>query len=327
MANQIVQKLIAAGASPQKAQSFAKQYIAQTTKAGIKPKDIQDAFDAEIAAFAAAAYPNTFKPPSITDPRIRDYVIGAYGSGVLDTITDKSFSYKAPDLDRILLANPNLENTPDNKLGLDAYIVKQLYFKQMPIGELKDILSNPARQTELGISSVDPKTKVTKLITGSLLPADYNSLVEKYSAQDAAQQEEEQKQLESFLNSDKYYKVGLVTPKIKYGKTEDLAAGIIDYKTHPSVAKYINQNVPKLKSEDEMTKQIALTPAAGYIGAAGPEAAKTFSTQRETARNAPSKAVAYEDDLFNRFVKSGAKPFVDEVKRRESLKKTTTLGK
>ena len=122
MANQIVQKLIAAGASPQKAQSFAKQYMAQTAKAGIKPKDIQDAFDAEIAAFAAAAYPDTFKPPAVNDPRIRDYIIGAYGSQVLDSINDKSFSYKAPDLDKILLANPNLENTPDNQLGLDALL-------------------------------------------------------------------------------------------------------------------------------------------------------------------------------------------------------------
>lgn len=329
MANKITQRLIAAGASPQRAQAFAQQFTKQVQAAQpsiTKPKDIQDAFDAEIAAFAAAQYPGTFKPPAINDPRIRDYVKGAYGSQVLDDITDKSFSFKAPDLDRILLANPNLENTPNSELGLDAFIVKQLYIKKMPIGELKDVLSNPAKQTELGISKVDPKTKVTKLITGSLLPADYNSLVEKYAAQDAAQQEEEQKQIASFLTSDKYYKVGLPTPKVTYGKTEDLASGIIDYKTHPSVAKYVAK-LPKLKAEDEMTKQTALTPATGYIGAAGPEAAKTFSAQRETARTAPSKAAGFEDNLFDKFVKSGATPFMDEVKRRESLKKTTTLGK
>ena len=139
MANQITQRLIAAGASPQKAQAFAQQYVAKTAKAGIKPKDIQDAFDAEIAAFAAAAYPNTYKPPAINDPTIRDYIVGAYGENVLGSIRDKSFSFKAPDLYKILIANPDLENTPDNKLGLDAYIVKQLYIKNMPIGELKDI--------------------------------------------------------------------------------------------------------------------------------------------------------------------------------------------
>lgn len=316
MANQIVQRLIAAGASPQKAQSFAKQYMAQTAKAGIKPKDIQDAFDAEIAAFAAAQYPNTYKPPSINDPTIRDYIVGAYGQQVLDNINDKSFSYKAPDLDKILIANPNLGNTPDNKLGLDAYIVKQLYINNMAIGELKDILSNPARQTELGISLVDPKTKVTKLITGALLPADYNSLVEKYAAQDAAQQEEEQKQIESFLNSDKYYKVGLVTPKITYGLTQDLAAGIIDFKTHPSVQKVIDSDIKK--QQEKLTKT-TLELDKTY-GPQGPQSSAAAGLK------APVDTKRTEEGVFNRLIKSGAKPFVDEVKRRESLKKTTTLG-
>ena len=321
MANQIVQRLIAAGASPQKAQSFAQQFTKQVQKAqpGLgKPKDIQDAFDAEIAAFAAAAYPDTFKPPAITDPRIRDYVIGAYGSQVLDTITDKSFSFKAPDLDRILLANPNLENTPDNKLGLDAYIVKQLYIKKMPIGELKDILSNPARQTELGISPIDPKTKTPKLITGSLLPADYNSLVEKYAAQDSAQQEEEQKQLESFLNSDKYYKVGLVTPKIKYGQTQNLAEGVIDFKTHPSVKRVIDSDIKK--QEEKLIKsnlQIDKT-----YGPQGPQSSAAAGIKKPVG----NVQQLTEKAVFDRFEKSGAKPFLDEVKRRESLKKTTTLG-
>jgi hypothetical protein len=322
MANQIVQRLIAAGASPQKAQAFAQQYTKQVQKAqpGLgKPKDIQDAFDAEIAAFAAAAYPDTFKPPAITDPTIRDYVKGAYGEEVLDDINAKSFSFKAPDIQNLVKKNPNLEDTPDSELGLDAYIVKQLYFKQMPIGELKDILSNPTRQTELGISSVDPKTKVTKLITGALLPADYNALVEKYAAQDAAQQEEEQKQLESFLNSDKYYKVGLVTPKIKYGQTQNLAEGIIDFKTHPSVKRVIDSDIKK--QEEKLIKsnlQIDKT-----YGPQGPQssAAAGIKNPVGNVQQLTEKAV------FDRFEKSGAKPFLDEVKRRESLKKTTTLGK
>jgi len=325
MANQIVQRLIAAGASPQKAQAFTSQYVAKTAKAGIKPKDIQDAFDAEIAAFAAAAYPNTYKPPSINDPTIRDYIIGAYGQQVLDNIYDKSFAYKAPDLDKILLANPNLGNTPDNKLGLDAYIVKQLYINNMPIGELKDILSNPARQTELNISPIDPKTKTPKLITGSLLPADYNSLVEKYAAQDAAQQEEEQKQIESFLNSDKYYKVGLVTPKIEYGQTQNLAQGIIDFKTHPSVQRVIDADYkkvePAFKAQQEKVAK-AKTEFQTIYGTKGPQSSAAAGITALPV----DPITQIEKAVFDRFIKSGAKPFVDEVKRRESLKKTTTLG-
>jgi hypothetical protein len=319
MADRITQRLIAAGASPQRAQAFAQQFTkqVQTAQPSItKPKDIQDAFDAEIAAFAAAQYPGTFKPPAIDDPRINDYIKGAYGQQTLDNITTKSFQFKAPDLYKILVANPNLETTPDNQLGLDALIVKKVYIEQQPIGQLKNDLAS-------GIYK-DPTGK--KTITGSLLPSEYSGLVDKYAGQDAAQLEEETKLKTNFLTSDKYYKVGLPTPNVKYGKTEDLAAGIIDYKTHPSVAKYAAK-LPKLKAEDEMTKSTARTPAAGYIGAAGPEAGKTFATQRATAAAAPSKATAFEDNLFNQFVKSGATPFMDEVKRRESLKKTTTLGK
>ena len=73
MANKITQRLIAAGASPQRAQAFAQQFTKQVQSAQptiTKPQDIQDAFDAEIAAYAAVAYPNTFRPPTIDDPKI-----------------------------------------------------------------------------------------------------------------------------------------------------------------------------------------------------------------------------------------------------------------
>ena len=152
-----------------------------------------------------------------------------------------------------------------------------------------------------------------------MLPADYNSLVEKYAAQDAAQQEEEQKQIESFLNSDKYYKVGLVTPKVTYGQTEDLTKGVIDFKTHPSVKKVIDSDIKK--QEEKLIKsnlQIDKT-----YGPQGPQSSAAAGIKNPVG-NAQQLA---EKGVFDRFVKSGAKPFLDEVKRRESLKKTTTLGK
>lgn len=323
MANKITQRLIAAGASPQRAQAFAQQFTKQVQAAQpsiTKPKDIQDAFDAEIAAFAAAQYPGTFKPPAIDDPRIDDYIKGAYGENVLSNITTKSFQFKAPDLYKILVANPNLETTPDNQLGLDALIVKKVYIEQQPIGQLKNDLAS-------GIYK-DPTGK--KTITGSLLPSEYSGLVDKYAGQDAAQLEEETKLKTNFLTSDKYYKVGLPTPNVKYGKTEDLAAGIIDYKTHPSVAKYITTKAPK---KEQFPSGNKLTIPAGNMGIS-PIAAKAAKVPTGMAgvkaiEEQPFKQAAqqFEDNLFNQFVKSGATPFMDEVTRRESLKKTTTLGK
>jgi hypothetical protein len=319
MANKITQRLIAAGASPQRAQAFAQQFTKQVQAAQpsiTKPKDIQDAFDAEIAAFAAAQYPGTFKPPTINDPRIRDYVIGAYGSQVLDTIIDKSFSFKAPDLDRVLLKYPNLKDIPDNQLGLDALIVKKVYIEEQPIGQVKNDLASGIYKDSTG----------KKAITGALLPSEYSALVDKYSSQNAAQQEEETKQIESFLSSDKYYKVGLVTPKITYGQTEDLTKGVIDFRTHPSVARVINEEYkkvePAFKAQEEKVAKTKTELQTTY-GTKGPQssaAAGIVAPPRD-----PRKQV--EDKVFNLFTKSGATPFIDEVKRRESLKKTTTLGK
>jgi len=47
-ANQIAQRLIAAGTSPERAQQFANQYASKFVAGGGKPKDVQDAFDAEL---------------------------------------------------------------------------------------------------------------------------------------------------------------------------------------------------------------------------------------------------------------------------------------
>jgi hypothetical protein len=319
MADRITQRLIAAGATPQRAQAFAQQFTKQVQAAQpsiTKPKDIQDAFDAEIAAFAAAQYPGTFKPPTIDDPRIDDYIKGAYGENVLSNITTKSFQFKAPDLYKILVANPNLETTPDNQLGLDALIVKKVYIEQQPIGQLKNDLAS-------GIYK-DPTGK--KAITGALLPSEYSGLVDKYAGQDAAQLEEETKLKTNFLTSDKYYKVGLVTPKITYGQTEDLTKGVIDFRTHPSVARVIDEEYkkvePAFKAQEEKVAKTKAELQTTY-GTKGPQssaAAGIVAPPRD-----PRKQV--EDKVFNLFTKSGATPFVDEVKRRESLKKTTTLGK
>jgi hypothetical protein len=287
----------------------------QTAQPGLgKPKDIEDAFDAEIAAFAAAAYPNVFRPPTIDDPRIDAYINGAYGENVLLNIRRKSLAFKAPDLYKIFAAYTNtttkeneLENTPDNKLGLDALIVKKLYIEKQPIGQLKNALASG----DYKIVPDPKKPNVEKSITGALFPSEYGALVDKYAAQQAAAEEEYSNLKKSFLDSDKYYKVGLPTPNLKYGLIEDLSKGTVSWTTHPSVARI-------LKTQGVRAKQLAQTAPAGYIGAAGPGSASTLGRMKNEALN-------FENNLFKEFQQSGATPFGDEVKRREKLKKSTTL--
>lgn len=307
----IAQRLVAAGASPERARAFEQQFTkkVQTAQPGLgKPKDIQDAFDAEIAAFAAAAYPNVFRPPTINDPRIAAYIQGAYGPEVLKGINDKAWQAKAPDVANVIkrVGGVDLSTANDAQLaalGLDAFVVGKV-LQGVPVGEIKNTLASGA------IKVADPKNpKVSKTITGALLPSEYGALVDKYSGQYGAAIEENSNQVQNFLESDKYYKVGLPTPKIKYGRTEDLAQGVIPWTTHPSVDRI-------LKTQGVRAKQLAQTAPAGYIGASG--GGEAFNKMRTEAAN-------FEDNLFNEFLQSGATPFGDEVKRREKLKKSTTL--
>ena len=304
----IAQRLMAAGASPERARAFEQQFTkkVQTAQPSLgKPRDIQDAFDAEIAAFAAAAYPDVFRPPTIDDPRIDDYIKGAYGENVLPNLERKSFEFKAPDLYKILTKYPNLNKIPDANLPLDALIVKKIYIDQQPIGQIKNDLASGVYKV---VDPNNPKA-LPKSITGALLPSEYGALVDKYAGQDAAQLEEYSNLKKGFLEGDKYYKAGLPTPNIKYGRTENLAEGVISWTTHPSVDRI-------LKTQGTRAKQLAQTAPAGYIGASG--GGEAFNKMRTEAMN-------FEDNLFNEFLQSGAKPFSDEVKRREKLKKSTTI--
>ena len=320
MANPIVQRLIAAGATPQRAQQFATAFAAKLPPTA-KTRDIQDAFDAEIAAFSAAQYPNAFRPPTINDDaliaatgssRIDDYIKGAYDEGILDNIREKSFQFKAPDLYKILQANPNIANMPDANLPLDALIVKKIYIEQIPIGQLKNELASGT------YSVMDPKTKINKPITGALLPSEYGALVDKYAGQDAAQLEEETKLKGDFLLSDKYYKVGLPTPKLAYGLKENLAEGVIDFKTHPSIERIISS--PEYLNAQEAFKPRTIAPADRL------EANPILREQTAQGFAARKAGAKYKDEnLLGLLLQEKANPFFDEVKRREYLKDKSTF--
>ena len=139
MANKITQRLIAAGASPQKAQAFASQFTQKLQSAQptiTKPQDIQDAFDAEIAAYAAVAYPNTFRPPTIDDPKIDAYITGIYGKGKLQELENKAYSTEAPNYIRIKNTLPK----DPNAYNLDQYIIAAIGNQQPYAQIVNDII-------------------------------------------------------------------------------------------------------------------------------------------------------------------------------------------
>ena len=304
MASQITQRLIAAGASPQRAQAFASQFTKKLQSAQptiTKPQDIQDAFDAEIAAFAAAAYPRTFKPPAIDDPRIDAYIDGIYGKGKVQELQAKAYFTEAPNY--IKVANsitPQEAQDINTTKSLDRYIVKKISDGVSYADLVNDILNN-----KMDLMGALTDGQVADITTKYL--NEYNKVAESIPVYK-----------QKLLESNKYYKVGLPDPDFKYGIQENLAEGVIDFRTHPSVEKYLN----KINPEGLNSKQVISQPAAGYmVDRENPQASiDAFKKFKQKGFDLAEQ----ENKIFNELSATKATPFVDEVKRREYLKKRKT---
>jgi len=282
----VAQRLIAAGASPERARAFEQQFTqrVQGVQPGLtKPKDIQDAFDAEIAAFAAAKFPNTFRPPTIDDPRIDAYINFIYGPNKTQELENKAFATKAPNYNRILNTLP----ADPNQYNLDQYIVAKVA-NGVPYAQIiQDVLNAPSDML-MGVT----EGKLADIV--SKYSGEYNDAV---NAVPVVKKE--------LLDTNKYYKAGLPDPKFQYGLKEDLSKGIIDFKTHPSV--------PRILQQEQATLPQGFKP-----GAVPADRAERMAIQ-QGRQDVPVK-------VLSALVGTKATPFVDEVKRRESLKKATTLG-
>jgi hypothetical protein len=306
MADKLTQRLIAAGASPQRAAAFTKQFAA--SRPGVKPQKLEDAFDEELGAIALSIWPNTYRPPSIDDPEIDDYIIGAYGEDKLNNISEKAWSTAAPTFKKSIAG---LSQGQDKTgLNIDQYIAYELYYGGKTAGQIQNEL-----QTQEGLA-----------FTGNLLPSDVNARVNKLSTELNNVAVKENSLKKSFLTGDKYYKAGLPTPKLKYGKSTNLKAGEIGIDTLPNVPKFLEEQAPiefaKVESQrpavQEQMPFIAAArqanpisiPPSGYMD-------PTFKNTEDMGKEAAA------NKLLGRLNEKKQTPFFDEVKRRESVKGKT----
>jgi hypothetical protein len=284
MADRLTQRLIAAGASPERAAAFTKQFAA--TRPGVKGKALEDAFDKELASLSLDVYPNVFRPPSIDDPRIDDYIKGVYGADKYNQLIAKAYDTGAPNYIKVARSiTPAEANDLNSITSLDKYIVRQIG-NGIPYAELvNDIFGNRSD------------------LIGDLTEGRVADTVTKYYNEYNKAQESIPTSKQKFLESDKYYKAGLPDPKLRYGMGENLAEGVIDFATHPSA-----EVKPKLQLPGESgPSPIAARAARVQPGTPGREAI-----------NAPMEQ--FKTDVFNKLTATGASPFKDEVTRREYLK-------
>jgi hypothetical protein len=293
MANKITQRLIAAGASPQRAQAFATQFA--KSMPGKRPQDIQDAFDAELAALSQAFFPNTFRPPTPEDPRFLDYAVGVYGEDQIRKVISDAFAKNAPTFTAAKVGAPYEQKIANDIASGKSIVQIQAQILQDYEAQNADLLAFPA------VKTTDDAITAASNYAGKL----FNEYKKAEGLSLGS--------VKNFFNTNKYYKSQLPDPKLKYGKEEDLSAGVISWKTHPQVDAYLKK--PEVASKIAMVKAQRTAPAAGYIAAAGPQAIEQFKATRATPD--------VEDTLFEEFASSKANPFKDEVIRRESLKKKT----
>jgi hypothetical protein len=283
MANQIVQKLIAAGASPQKAQAFAQQFAA--SRPGVKPQKLEDAFDEELRTLSEAVYPSVFRPPTIDDPKIDSYITGLFGADKLQQLQTNVLKQNSPSYFKVknsIPADPNAYN-------LDQYIVAKIE-NGIPYAQIVNDIFEKAPVELMGALTEGKVADIVSLY--------YNEYDKAQSAFPVAK--------EKLLSSNKYYKAGLPDPKFVYDKNENLEQGKIAWTTHPSVRKIIAAGAKGGKVKEEL---------AQTYGPAGP--------QSSAAAGIAALPFEETENLFMEFKASGATPFNDELKRRESLKGKT----
>lgn len=210
----VAQRLIAAGASPERARAFEQQFI--SARPGLKPREIQDAFDAELGAFSAAQWPYTFKPQSLSDAELPDYIIATYGQQRYDDLTKKASPF----------FNSSLNSS-------NAYIrdIANAAKQGINIADVIASIRNDALEDETqfgGLKEADIISQTNKIYT------DYAR------AAGAAK---------SFLAGDKYYKANLPHPNLKYGTKTDLKTGTIDFRTNPKVKEIIEKRQQFITSQ------------------------------------------------------------------------------
>jgi len=223
MANQIVKRLMAAGASPQRAQQFAAQFQksqqAKSPGINLKPKDITDAFDDELAAESQRRYPEAFRPPSPLDQGFLDYAEFVLTPQRFQELKNRSYTDYAPNYKSALDTGTNT--------------VKGRLAQNIANGYTPDEAIEFARQElELDPTALDDFMDVTNpLNTEKNAKKFLDDIFKEKNAFELGVK----KDTETVLKTDKEYKAGIPAKGLKYGAGTNLKQGIVDIATRPGV--------------------------------------------------------------------------------------------
>ena len=226
--NPFRQRLIAAGATPMKANQFIEQRAFETGKpVGFtgKPKGPSEWYNENYAGASESLYPQGFRPPTVDSPDFKDYFDVVYGKGSYDKLGKINMTKFAPTYSKAL----------QQKVGTFEYVVSN---------GIKDGLSPETvydNILDLGItgtrSDSDVRSYVYKIFD------EFNTIGTKLNDEAVKQ-----------FNTNKNYKYRLPDPKLRYGTSTNLSAGTVDILSNAGAAKAYNAYAAKVKDPAKLAK-------------------------------------------------------------------------
>lgn len=243
------QRLIAAGAQPERAQQFVdrvqfdKGPQLTTFKGAGMPKKLGDPFDDQSRAASEDYFKDVFRPPTdATSPIFKQYVDVVLGKGAYDSLTAKASKGIAPTYGRASTASTD---TFDRRIA-DAIKGGTLTPEQI----VDSIIAYQA--------STDPALAKVKASIGGRTRSDISSYVNKmFTEFNQLQGIDVTEEVLKQLNKDKAYQYGLPDSKLRYGTATDLSKGTVSILTNPAVNIAYKKFVAGLSGDPQAERKVA----------------------------------------------------------------------
>jgi len=265
MASKIAQRLIAAGASPERAAEFERQFTEkQLRKAGqrqIEKSDLEDIFDQELAALVIATYPTLYRPPTADS---EDFI--PYMQSIISPIEFQKIKNKLQPIDKEALY---MKFSPEYARAVNQQN-RQPFYRKIIKG-IKEGLTSAELETYIREHALAfPDNYVT--VTADTLVADMKNVYNDYVS--ATPKVEEAFTTAADTNASiilkslppaakKFYEFQVVDPSYKWGTKTDYNAKTIGVETYPDIEKRV-PNISTLKA-------LQSTPASSYMKDLGAE--------------------------------------------------------
>jgi len=263
MASKITQRLLAAGASPERAQAFETQYLnEQLKKTGqrrIEKSDLENTFDQELATLVIANYPTLYRPPTADSDNFIPYI-----KSLLTPLEFRKIQNKLQPLDKEALYMkfaPEYARASQSPKPWYKEVVKQIKAGQT-YGELEKFI----REDALAFADVYVTTNADSVVAEmKKIYNDYVSATPKVEDAFITAADTNKSIITKSLPpaTAKFLEFQIVDPSYKWGTKTDYDAKTISVETYPAIEK----KIPNLS----MFKQMKFTPASSYMKDIGAE--------------------------------------------------------